>query len=129
MAPKMALTPLAPELGCRFGPRQTDRNEKRRSSMKVMAIASITKPLSPEQRQQIMPNEVPATLKLYLDGQIEQFWYRQDKPGVIFLMNVESLENAKAAVNALPLAAGGFAQYELMQVGPLAPLGMLIQSK
>jgi hypothetical protein len=97
--------------------------------MKVMAIASITKPLSPEQRQQIMPNEVPATLKLYLDGQIEQFWYRQDKPGVIFLMNVESLEQAKAAVNALPLAAGGFAQYELMQVGPLAPLGMLIQGK
>ena len=32
--------------------------------MKVMAIASITKPLSPEQRQQIMPNEVPATLNV-----------------------------------------------------------------
>jgi len=44
--------------------------------MKVMAIASITKPLSPEQRQQIMPKEVPDTLKLYLDGKIEQFWYR-----------------------------------------------------
>jgi hypothetical protein len=97
--------------------------------MKVMAVGSIIKPLSPEQRQQIMPKEVPDTLKLYLDGKIEQFWYRQDAPGVIFLMNVESVEQAKAAVDALPLVTGGFAKYDLMQVGPLAPLGLLIQGK
>src|ERR1700749_2290518 len=80
----------------------------RRFRMKFMAIASIVQPLSPEQRQQIMPNEVPATLKLYLDGKIEQFWYRHDAPGVIFLMNVESVEQAKATVEALPLVTGGF---------------------
>jgi hypothetical protein len=97
--------------------------------MKVMAVASIVKPLTPEQRQQVMPSEVPATLKLYLDGKIEQFWYRQDAPGVIFLMNVESIEQAKATVDALPLVSGGYAKYEFMQVGPLAPLGMLIQGK
>jgi hypothetical protein len=71
--------------------------------MKVFAIGSIVKPLTPEQRQQIMPNEVPATLKHYLDGKIEQFWYREDKPGVIFLMNVDSVEHAMATVEALPL--------------------------
>ncbi len=76
-----------------------------------------------------MPGEVPATLKLYLDGKIEQFWFRQDKPGVIFLMSVASIEDAKAAVESLPLTAGGWAQYELMQVGPLAPLGLLLQGK
>jgi hypothetical protein len=97
--------------------------------MKVMAVGSITKPLTPEQRQQIMPNEVPATLKHYLNGTIEQFWYRQDAPGVIFLMNVESVEQAKAEIDALPLVAGGFAKYDFMQVGPLAPLGLLIQGK
>ena len=97
--------------------------------MKVMAVGSITKPLTLEQRHQIMPNEVPATLKHYLDGTIEQFWYRQDAPGVIFLMNVESVEQAKATVEALPLVTGGFAKYEFMQVGPLAPLGLLIQGK
>ena len=97
--------------------------------MKVFAIASIARPLTPEQRQEIMPNEVPATLKLYLDGRIEQFWYRQDKPGVIFLMNAESIEQARATVETLPLVAGGFAQYEFIPVGPLAPLGLLIQGK
>ena len=97
--------------------------------MKVMAVGSITKPLSPEQRQQVMPNEVPATLKLYLDGKIEQFWYRQDAPGVVFLMNVESVAAAKATVEAVPLVTGGYATYDFMQVGPLAPLGLLMQSK
>ena len=97
--------------------------------MKVMAVGSIVKPVTPEQRQEVMPKEVPATLKLYLDGKIEQFWYRQDAPGVIFLLNVESVEQAKATVEALPLVTGGYAKYELMQVGPLAPLGMLIQGK
>jgi hypothetical protein len=72
---------------------------------------------------------VPDTLKLYLDGKIEQFWLRQDKPGVIFLMNVETIEEANAAVEALPLTVGGFAKYEPMHVGPLAPLGLLLQGK
>jgi hypothetical protein len=97
--------------------------------MKVIAVANIVKPITPEQRAQVMPKEVPATLKLYLDGKIEQFYFRQDKPGVIFIMNVDSVEQAKAAIEALPLVTEGFAQYEFMQVGPLAPLGMLIQGK
>jgi len=42
-----------------------------------------------------MPKEVPATLKLYLDGKIEQFFFRQDKPGVVFIMNVDSVEHAR----------------------------------
>jgi hypothetical protein len=45
--------------------------------MKVMAIASPKSALTPEQLKQHMPNEVPATLKLYLDGKVEQFWFRE----------------------------------------------------
>ncbi|WP_028605028.1 hypothetical protein [Ottowia thiooxydans] len=97
--------------------------------MKILAIASIIKPVSDEQRKEIMPKEVPATLKHYLDGKIEQFWARTDKPGVVFLMNAESVAQAKAELDTLPLVTGGFAQYELIPVGPLAPLGLLIQGK
>ena len=97
--------------------------------MKVIAIGSIVKPLSDEQRKEIMPKEVPATLKHYLEGKIEQFWYRQDAPGVIFLMNVASVDEAKAELDTLPLVIGGFAKYQLIPVGPLAPLGLLIQGK
>jgi hypothetical protein len=96
--------------------------------VKVFAIASAQPSLTPDKLQQHMPNEVPATLKLYLDGKVEQFWFRE-KAGPIFLMNVESVEQAKATLGALPLVADGLMTYELLPVGPLAPLGRLIQNQ
>jgi len=97
--------------------------------MKVFAIGTGIKPITDEVRQQIMPKEVPHTLKLYLDGKIEQFWFRDDKPGVVFYMNAESVDEAKAIVDATPLAGDGYLHYEYIPVGPLKPLGMLIQGK
>jgi hypothetical protein len=97
--------------------------------MKILAIGSIVRPVSDEQRGKIMPKEVPATLQHYLDGKIEQFWARKDAPGVVFLMNADSVEQAQAELDTLPLVSGGFAKYQLIPVGPLAPLGLLIQGR
>jgi hypothetical protein len=97
--------------------------------MKVFAIGAITRPPTPEQQAEIMPKEVPATLQHYLDGKIEQFWFRQDRLGVVFYLDVESVDAAKAEVGRLPLTEGGFMTYEFIPVGPLAPLGRLIQSR
>jgi hypothetical protein len=70
--------------------------------MKVFAVASIPQGVTIEQIQQLLPKEVPATLKHYLDGKIEQFWFRENA-GPIFLMSVESVEEAKAELDTLPL--------------------------
>ena len=96
--------------------------------MKVFAIYTIKSGTTPEQLKQHMPNEVPATLKLYLDGKIEQFWFREGA-GPIFLLNVDSVEQAQSELEKLPLVAGKAASFELMPVSPLKPLGMLIQGK
>jgi hypothetical protein len=69
--------------------------------MKVFAIGSIVKPVSDEHKKEIMPKEVPATLKHYLDGKIEQIWSRQDAPGVIFLMNVAARERRLREIRSL----------------------------
>ena len=97
--------------------------------MKVFAVGNITTPPTPEQREAIMPQEVPHTLQLYLDGKIEQFWFRHDRPGVVFLMSGESVEDAKATLGTLPLVEGGFLTFELIPIGPLTPLGRLIQGR
>ena len=94
--------------------------------MKVMAIGTL-KPLTPEQRQMYLPKEVPATLQLYLDGKIEQFWLRDHEAGVIFLMTVDLVEEADGLLKALPLGRANLLTFELMPIGPLAPLGMLIK--
>jgi hypothetical protein len=97
--------------------------------MKLFAIGAVVKPFSDEDRARIMPQEVPHTLKLYLESHIEQFWFRQDKPGPIFLLNVESIDAAKAIIEQMPIVAEGFASYDYIPVGPLMPLGMLLQGK
>jgi hypothetical protein len=94
--------------------------------MKIMAVGTLTT-LTPEQRQTYLPKEVPATLQLYLDGKVEQFWLRDQDKGVIFLMNVESVEEANKLLKAMPLGGSGLLTFDLMPVGPLAPLGMLIK--
>ena len=95
--------------------------------MKVFALGSFARPITDAQSKQIMPKEVPDTLKLYLDGTIDQFWFREDKPGVFFLINAASVEGARSIVEALPLAANGYLAYEYIPVGPLKPLGLLLQ--
>ena len=96
--------------------------------MKVFAVASIVKPMTEEQRKQIMSKEVPDTLKRYLDGAIEQFWSREDQPGVVFLLNAASVEAARSIIEALPLVVNGYLAFEYIPVGPLKPLALLIQS-
>jgi hypothetical protein len=96
--------------------------------MKVFAIATPKPTLTPDKLQQFMPAEVPATLQHYLDGTVEQFWFRE-KFGPIFLMNVDSVEEAKASLASLPLVANDLMTYEFFPVSPLKPLGRLIQPK
>ena len=53
----------------------------------------------------------------------------EPKPGgVVFLMNSTSVEEAKSIVEALPLAANGYLVFDYIPVGPLQPLGLLIES-
>ncbi|MCW6508779.1 hypothetical protein [Lichenifustis flavocetrariae] len=94
--------------------------------MKVMAIGTL-KPLTDEQRKTYLPKEVPATLQLYLDGKMEQFWLRGGEAGVIFLMSVDSVAEADALLKGLPLGQANLLTFDLLPIGPLAPLGMLIK--
>ena len=96
--------------------------------MKVMAIGTL-KALTSEQRQKYLPKEVPATLQLYLDGKMEQFWLRDKEAGVIFLMTVDSVDEADKLLKALPLGQANLLTFDLMPIGPLLPLGMLMKTK
>ena len=93
--------------------------------MKFLAIGKALVP--PEQIAPYMPKEPAATLKLYVDGIVEQFWFAEHA-GPVFLMNSESEEAARAALATLPLTAANLVAYELIPVGPLFPLGRLLQA-
>jgi hypothetical protein len=93
---------------------------------KILALGRFTAPPTPEQVKTIFPFEVPDTLKLYLDGKIEQMWARQDQKGPVFLMNVTSVAEAHALLEKLPLGKAKLMEFELVELTPLTPLHMLL---
>lgn len=94
---------------------------------KILATGRFTSPPTPEQVKAIFPKEVPATLKLYLAGKIDQWWARQDQKGPVFLMNVTTIEEARALLDELPLGQAKLMAFEFTELSPLAPLHLLIK--
>lgn len=95
--------------------------------MKVVAIGTGVKKISDEERAKIMPKEAPHTLQLFIDGVIEQLYFRHDKPGTVFIINVDSVEKAKAITDGMEMVKQGVIAYEFYPVGPMKPLGFLLQ--
>ena len=91
----------------------------------VLAIGTLTVDRSAPQLKGIMPAEVTATVGLYLSGKIEQWWSQKDKPGIVFLLNATSVEEARATLADLPLDRGGLMHFEFLALGPLKPLQYL----
>ncbi len=96
-------------------------------TVKVLAIGHLTAAaMTPGAMKPVMPSEVRETVKLYLGGKIDQWYVRQDKPGVVFLMNVSTVEEARALLEALPLGVQKLMEFDLVPLGPLTPLSMLV---
>lgn len=96
---------------------------------KILAIGRVVEGANPEKLMPVMKYEVPDTVKLYLEGKIDQWYVRQDKRGVVFLMNVSTLEEAHALLEKLPLGQAKLMEFDLIPLGPLSPLYRLLGSQ
>lgn len=92
----------------------------------VMVILTAKAGVTPDRIVKIMPAEIRATLKLYLDGTIRQWYSRGDGRGVIFLIDAQSVDEAQAVVGTLPLSTEDLVDHEYIPVGPLTQLTALI---
>src|SRR5216684_784746 len=81
---------------------------------RILAIGTLTSPLSPDEMKNLLPKEVKATVALYLDGKIDQWWAKQDATGVVFLLNVTSVEDASAMLEKLPMGVAKRMTFQLM---------------
>ena len=95
-------------------------------SGKFLAVGTFSAQPTPEQNAASLPKQVPAVLRLYVDGRIDQFWYRQDGLGVVFVMTAASAEEAAALLDALPFGQAKLMDFSLIPIGPLTPLGRLL---
>jgi len=77
----------------------------------------------------IMPAEIRATVQLYLDGKIREWYAREDGRGGIFLLNADHVAEAESIMESLPLAKENLLDHEYIPVAPLMPLRLLMGSQ
>ena len=93
----------------------------------VLTILSPKPGVTVEQVMKIMPAEIRATVPLYLDGKIQQWFTRGDGRGVIFILNCKDVAEARALIESLPLSKENLVDEQFIPVGPLMPLGILLR--
>jgi hypothetical protein len=93
----------------------------------VLATLTVNPAITRAEITKTLPEEVRATVKLYLDGKIQQWYARGDGKGVIFILNCKDVAEAKALTGELPLIKANFASFEFMPLSPLTPLRFLLQ--
>jgi hypothetical protein len=92
----------------------------------VLVIQTPKHGVTPQQIMAVLPEEIRATLKLYFDGKIRQWYSRGDGKGVIFLVDAKTEDEAGALMETLPLAKEHLMDDEYIPVGPLMPLRALM---
>jgi hypothetical protein len=95
----------------------------------VLVIQTAKQGITAEEIQRIMdlmPSEIRATVKLYFDGKIRQWFSRGDGRGVIFLVDAKTEDEARALMETLPLAKAHLMDHVYIPVGPLMPLRALM---
>lgn len=92
----------------------------------VMVILTAKQGVSRQQIMSIIPAEIRATVKLYLDGRIRQWYSKGDGRGVILVLDVKTSDEAHAIMETLPLTKENLMDHEYIPVGPLLPLAALM---
>ena len=92
----------------------------------VMVIVTAKQGVTRQQIMNVIPAEIRATVKLYLDGKIRQWYSKADGRGVVVFVDVKNVDEAQAIVDTLPLSKENLMDHEYIPVGPLMPLAGLI---
>ena len=67
----------------------------------VLVIQTPKQGVTAQQIMAVIPSEIRATVKLYLDGKIRQWYSRGDGKGVIFLVDAKTEDEARALMDCL----------------------------
>jgi hypothetical protein len=92
---------------------------------RILAIGTVNPGVDAAAVRSILPTEVRETVKLYLDGKIDQWYSLQDRSGVAFILNVTDSAAAHDMLEKLPLGQAHLMSFELIPLAPLNPLRQL----
>jgi hypothetical protein len=118
---------IAAILGSLFlaGPSAAQHTSPPTPTTRILAIGTVNPGADSAAVKSILPTEVRETLKLYLDGKIDQWFSLQGRNGVAFILNVTDATAAQDMLERLPLGRAHLMSFELIPLAPLNPLRQL----
>jgi hypothetical protein len=91
-----------------------------------MVIQTVKRGVTAQQVMTVIPAEIRATVKLYLDGKVREWYSKGDGKGVVILLDAKTVDEARAIIDTLPLSKEDLMDQEYIPVGPLMPMAALI---
>ena len=122
----MAMLPLASVAQSQSGGASGVPSVAIPKTTEVLVIQTPRQGVTFQQFMPFMPAEIRATVKLYLDGKIREWYSRGDGKGVIFRVDAKTEDEARAIMEPLPLAKEQLMDHQYIPVGPLMPLRALM---
>ena len=92
----------------------------------VLVVMTVKAGVPREELAKVLPSEVRATVRLYLDGKLRQWFQRSDGKGVVFILPATTVADAQAIMESLPLARANLVDHEYVALSPLGPLAALL---
>ncbi|HEU4766088.1 MAG TPA: hypothetical protein VFS77_01910 [Pyrinomonadaceae bacterium] len=93
--------------------------------MKFLCLDIPQPGASLEKYQPHMLDEARHAWQLHKSGILRDLYFRQDRPGVAFIAECDSVEAAKKALHEFPLAKAGLIDWEVIPLGPFLNWEML----
>lgn len=88
--------------------------------MQFLALSRMRTDLySDDDFKPLLDDEAEQARTLYMEGTVRQIWYRGDQRGACSILEAESEDAARAAIESLPLVKAGM--LELVHLIPLLP--------
>ncbi|HEY7404477.1 MAG TPA: hypothetical protein VIB39_13205 [Candidatus Angelobacter sp.] len=122
----MSVVPAASVLQSQLPSPQQTSGVPSSKTTEVMVILTARPGVTRQQIMNIMPAEIRATVKLYLDGKIRQWYSRGDGKGVVLFIDAKTVDEAHALIEGMPLSKENLMDHEYVPVGPLMPLTALM---
>ena len=122
----MAMLPLASVAQSQSGGASGVPSVAIPKTTEVLVIQTPRQGVTFQQVMAVIPAEIRATVKLYLDGKIRQWYSRGDGKGVVFLIDAKTEDEARAVLETLPLVKDQLLDHVYIPVGPLMPLRALM---
>ena len=86
------------------------------------AIAQTPMPQTPTAKILAVGTFAPGTDM----SQVDQWYSLEDRPGVVFILNMTDTQAAHAVLEELPLGKANLMTFQLTPIGPLNPLRQLL---